>query len=192
MGQRLVVEVKGFGETICTVYYHWDAYTMSTLYDAKKFIDLELQDCKTNKEVILKVIRFCESEGGGVCRTSMDEVKKMFPNEEFREDISRNDGLVDISENGMDQSLGWAEGNLLIDLCEEMVYTNVYSTWASADEYKEDYCLDDEEAVDFPDFPASELNIKRFPFEDIDAVISAVDTCAAPFWYNGEIYDRIE
>lgn len=192
MGQRLVVEVKGFGETICTVYYHWDAYTMSTLYDAKKFIDLNLQDCKTKEEVILKVIRFCESDGGGVCNTSMDDAKKMFPNERFRGNADGNYGLVDISEEGMDWSLSWAEGNLLIDLCEEMVYMDVYFTWASAEEYKEDYCIDDEEGVDFPEFLNSELDIKGFPFADIDAVIDAVDSYAGPFWYNGEIYNRIE
>lgn len=193
MGQRLVVEVNGFGKTICTVYYHWDAYTMSTLYDAKKFIDLNLQDCKTEEEVILKVIRFCESYGGGVCYNSMDDVKKMFPNEEFRGDADRNYGLVDISEEGMYRSLSWAEGNLIIDLINETVYTNVYSTWDSVEECKEYYCFDnDEEEVDLSEFPNSELRITSFPFEDIDAVIDAVDSCAAPFWYNGEIYGRIE
>lgn len=189
MGQRLVVEVKGFGETICTVYYHWDAYTMSTLYDAKKYIALGLQDCKTREEVILKVIRFCESEGGGVCYTSMDEVKKMFSNEEFREDVDRNYGLVDISEKGIDQSLGWAEGNLTLDLVNETAYTDVYSTYASETEYREEYGLEDEPEFDIPELDADP---QEFPFDDVDAMIELIDNCGSMFWYNGIVFVKIE
>lgn len=190
MGQRLVVEVRGFGETICTVYYHWDAYAMSTLEDAKQYIELGLDECRTKEEVILKVIRFCEEHGGGVCYTSMDDVSKMFPNEKFREDVDRNCGLVDINEKGMNDSLNWAEGLLTIDLDEQMVYTNVYGTYSSEEEYREEYCLGEDESI--PDISEIDADPREFSFSDVGAMIELIDNCGGMFWYNGIIYKKIE
>lgn len=48
--------------------------------------------------MILRIVRFMESNGGCIDFEDKPEFNKRFPNVEFKDDGSRNDGLVAISE----------------------------------------------------------------------------------------------
>ena len=39
MGQRLVVTVKNNGNDLAKIYFHWSAYTVSALMEARKIVD---------------------------------------------------------------------------------------------------------------------------------------------------------
>lgn len=67
MGQRLVVSIQNEGREIATVYYHWSAYTVSALWEVSKLVKriFNHQD-ETEEELKLRLIRFCEENGGGI------------------------------------------------------------------------------------------------------------------------------
>ena len=54
-------------------------------------------------ELILRIVRFMESNGGCIDFEDKPEFDKRFPNVKFKDDGSRNDGLVAISEQVMDK-----------------------------------------------------------------------------------------
>ena len=39
MGQRLVVTVKNNGKDLAKIYFHWSAYTVSALMEARRIVD---------------------------------------------------------------------------------------------------------------------------------------------------------
>lgn len=115
MGQRLVITVHAFDEDIATIYYHWSAYTTSALDEAQKILkNVNWEDTTSKDELILRIVRFMESNGGCIDFEDKPEFNKRFPNVEFKDDGSRNDGLVAISEQVMDKQKYWSEGDLLI------------------------------------------------------------------------------
>ncbi len=40
MGQRLVVTVNQYGKDIAKIYYHWSAYSLSALQEAREIINV--------------------------------------------------------------------------------------------------------------------------------------------------------
>ena len=50
MGQRLVVTIKAFDETIANIYYHWSAYTLSGLLEIKDLLESVDFDAVTSKK----------------------------------------------------------------------------------------------------------------------------------------------
>lgn len=110
MGQRLVVTVCSSGESLCNIYYHWSAYTMDALYKTKNILECICgEPYRDEKELTLRLIRFCEEDGGGIAgvKDSFEwkYIKSVFPQEDFKSSgISRNDGLIAISEHGKTQN----------------------------------------------------------------------------------------
>ena len=122
MGQRLVITVHAFDEDIATIYYHWSAYTTSALDEAQKILkNVNWEDTTSKDELILRIVRFMESNGGCIDFEDKPEFNKRFPNVEFKDDGSRNDGLVAISEQVMDKQKYWSEGDLIIDFDNRQV-----------------------------------------------------------------------
>ena len=67
MGQRLICTIKTNEKTLCNIYFHWSAYTYSALLETKKIIDcIYNHKDETEKELLLRLIRFCEENGGGI------------------------------------------------------------------------------------------------------------------------------
>ena len=171
MGQRLVVTVRKNEEDICKIYYHWSAYTMSALDEARKIVDVIYNnEDETTRDLQLRLIRFCEQNGGcidGGCDSAEYEcIQDIFPNEHFKEDGSRSDGLIAISRQGMDDLQKWSEGDLTIDLDEERIYNNVLFCYDDCEEefWESHDWLEEEERViepigyDISEFDIGELN----------------------------------
>lgn len=127
MGQRLVITVHAFDEDIAKIYYHWSAYTTSALDEAQKILkNVKWEDTTSKNELILRIVRFMESNGGCIDFEDKPEFNKRFPNVEFKDDGSRNDGLVAISKQVMDKQKYWSEGDLIIDFDNEMICNSVF------------------------------------------------------------------
>lgn len=44
MGQRLVISIKQHNEEIAAIYYHWSAYTASSIYEIAQLVDFYMSD----------------------------------------------------------------------------------------------------------------------------------------------------
>lgn len=183
MGQRLVVTIEKNEKSIAKIYYHWSAYTYSALYETQKIIDC-IYDHKdeTEEEMLLKLVRFCEKNGGGIRGSENAEeynyIKSLYPNEEFKtENYSRNDGLIALSSKGMADLQFWSEGDVFINLDTDKVDFCVYSGYESLEEYVgERKSWDDEfDEKELENIPTFDFCLGYFDINDIGAIIATLD-----------------
>lgn len=181
MGQRLVVTIETDKKKLCNIYYHWSAYTYSALLETKKIIDcIYNHKDEGERELLLRLIRFCEKNGGGI-RGTKDEfkyVQDMYPNETFKtENYSRSEGLIALSEQGMIDLQSWSEGDVYINVDEGQVDFCVYSGYERVEEYIEERkSWDDEfDETELNNIPTFNFCLGYFDVGDIGAIIASLD-----------------
>lgn len=201
MGQRLVVTVKNNNKRLCNIYYHWSAYTYDALYETRKVINcIYNHKDETEKEMLLRLIRFCENNGGGITGNrgfnEFQYIQNLYPNEEFKsEGIDRNDGLIALSEKGMADLQSWSEGDVYINIDEDQVNFCVYSGYETLKEYIEDRkSWDDEfDETELRNIPEFDFCLGYFDVGDIDSIAAAIyNTDAYIIKCDGEICELIE
>lgn len=106
MGQRLNIEVHYDGELLANAYYHWSAYTSSSL------------------NLLGKVIEAYKN------RT---EINKRFNNISFQECENRNVGILSVTEQGMGETRKWEEGRVTVDISTEEFIFDVMNIMDNAD-----------------------------------------------------------
>lgn len=117
MSTALVSLIIRGDEEMAKVFYPGSAYSIKALERAKRFLEaLDYREDMDDREVRLQLIRACEKCGGGLDGIDARYVLEMYPHETFREDGSREDGLISISRYAMDVVEKFADGLLLIDL----------------------------------------------------------------------------
>ena len=157
MGQRLNIEIKENEKTLANAYYHWSAYTDSSLGLTEHI--LKNIDFFKHENNIINAIRLLETTGAGLTFKEKALFKKDFAdfeNIEFEECTGRNDGLIAISESGIRDTRSWEEGRVEIDLTNKTVNFNV--VWKETlEEIKEDY----------PEVSIDDINVLDINFENI-------------------------
>ena len=181
MGQRLVVTIQNEGRDIAAIYYHWSAYTHSALYRTKDIINCIYNNLdETEYQMLLNLIKFVEEEGGCIRGTAEEHnyVQSLYPNETFKDEGSRNNGLIALSEDGIRDLQGWSEGDVYIQLDNDMVDFCVYSGYESLEEYlseREEW--DDEfDRTQFNNIPKLDCCLGYFDVGEIDDVIDQLDS----------------
>ena len=196
MGQRLVVTVRSMGEDLCKMYFHWSAYTIPALMEVRDMMAEFPMETKSKDEAILYFIRYCEKNGGGISDgyggKEWNYITEKYPNEKFKVDgISRNNGLIGISEEKMDSIQSWSEGDIIIDLDEMTVHNEVFWFYDGIDAYNEELVDREDELATLDDIPEVG-EIGDFDFEDIDDVIANLEDIPGYVCRNGnEIYELI-
>ena len=199
MGQRLVITVCKDGKDIAAIYYHWSAYTSSALWETQQLLDYLLDDKNSDLDPRLACLRYIQSVGGGIDggpkNNEFKYIQKLFPNEELKtEGYSRNNGLIALSEYGIKDLHGWSEGDIFIDLDEGEIHNYVLFNFDNLDAYNDFYEFCDDFTPLTEDDSSifhSDLDLITFYFEDIEKIISLVDTHS--LWeYDGKYYTLIE
>lgn len=195
MGQRLVVTIHAFNEDIAKIYYHWSAYSISALMKARDIINgVEYMESESVRDLQLKLIRFVESEGGCIdgVKREQDAVQSMFPNEKFIKEGSRNNGLIALTPEGMEDIEFWSEGDLTIDFDDDTIYNTVFYL-TDIDEINEYRDEDDPLAED--DITEIKVNPEDISFENLDDVINAFEKLEEKwqfdFKWDGNLYSLI-
>lgn len=201
MGQRLVVEIRddnerGISVTIAAIYYHWSAYSVEALRETARLIDVIQDEDNPIKDMRLRLIHYIESVGGGIDGGENSEeweyIKKLYPDETFKsKNISRNEGLIAVSERGIRDIKSWSEGNVVIDIPCGLVSDYVYFTddLDTINKYRED---DGEEPISIDDIPEMIYNLEEIPFEDVEIVADELDNLPDyMFKQEGQIYTLI-
>lgn len=199
MGQRLVVTINHQGKDLAKIYFHWSAYTVSALWETQKIVNcIYNHEDETEKELQLRLIRFCEENGGGIRGDDAEfmYIKNRFPGEDFkREDYSRSNGLIAISERGMQELQFWSEGDVIINLDEDLINFGVYAGYENFEDYIEERKEwdDDFEGLTLEEIPDIGYDLGYINIEDLDAVIEAVDaTNSNPIRNGNEIFELTE
>ena len=115
MGQRLVISIENKkGEKLATQYMHWSAYTGDTLECLKDIHDA-MEELGTVREETEYAVALLRKAFPGAALTP--PAASALGMTESRA-LNRNAGLIDITENEMEDSMGWAEGSAHITLTD--------------------------------------------------------------------------
>lgn len=188
MGQRLVVTIETNERELCKIYYHWSAYTYSALLETQKIINcIYNHKDEAEKGVLLRLIRFCERNGGcidgGGDSPESKYIQYLYPNEVFKKDGSRNEGLIALSEQGMAEMQGYSEGDVYINLDTDKVSFHVYSGYEDLEEYIEErQSWDDEfDETEMDNIPTFDFCLGLFDVKEIDKIVAAFDNLGNNF-----------
>ena len=151
------------------------------------------------KDLRLRMIRFCECNGGGIDGgKDSDEwkyIQKVYPDEVFKEKgINRNYGLIAISEKCMNDIQGWSEGDIYIDISTGKVVNCVNWYYDGIDMYNErNHEWNDEwEDMALEDIPEIDCDLSEFHYTDIDYLISELKNAENyVVRYGNAIYELI-
>lgn len=196
MGQRLVVTVRSMGEDLCKMYFHWSAYTIPALMEVRDMMAEFPMEIKSKDEAILYFIRYCEKNGGGISGGDLGAewkyIAEKYPRERFKASgISRNRGLIGISEKEMESIQSWSEGDIVIDLDEMTVHNEVFWCYDNIDEYNQELIDREDDSVTLDDIPEVG-EIGDFDLEDIDDVIANLEGVGYICRNGNEIYELVE
>lgn len=179
MGQRLVVTIERNEKPIAKLYYHWSAYTGDALYVARDIIHcIYNHKEETDREMLLRLIRYCEDNGGGIdggdTGLAWKYITTTYPGEKFKsEGISRSNGLIAIDEDSMEEMQRYSEGDVYIKLDEDMVDFCVYCGWETLKECIEERKSWDDDFEEFAidECPKINYELGYFDVKDIDDLI---------------------
>lgn len=179
MGQRLVVTIERKEKPLAKLYFHWSAYTVDALYVTRDIVHcIYNHKDETDREMMLRLIRFCEERGGCIDGgTDGEEAKyimQLYPNEKFKETGSRSDGLIALSKTGMEDMQSHSEGDVYIDLDQDRIDFCVYCGYESLEEYIEERKSWDDDFEEFAldDIPRVSYELGYIDIHDIDALIA--------------------
>lgn len=128
---------------------------------------------------------------GGVSSDDRELVKSLFPNEIFlTENVSRNEGLVSVSEESMQSAIDWAESLATIDLTEETVVDNTFWMY-SLEEYIEHLAEREEEypdadVMEIKDIPESPIDVSEYPLSDSNVIYDIIISNKTGYLKYGE------
>lgn len=166
MGQRLNIEIHNNGELLANCYYHWAAYTDSALELATDALDaLYGELCEKLENPKQKAIVMLYATDASMHNENelllAKNVMRGVDDWEFPDKFepNRNDGLINITKEGMQDTRDWEEGRVVIDIGREVIDFNVMFT-LDEDE------LDEEEVKSIEDL---NYYTREVPFRDWDS-----------------------
>ena len=159
MGQILNIEIVSNGELLANSYYHWSGYSNTAIMMTEGIIG-EYKRTKDYNKGPLFAIRLLESTGAGaVDPERFREILKM-PDVRLQKCEGRNEGIIDIEPEKMQENRAWEEGRVTIDIAKETFDFDVldYRTEEDIRECCEDY---EEEIYE------TDIKLKEIPFENV-------------------------
>lgn len=126
MGQRLNIEMMYDDRVIANCYYHWSADHESASYLVNKIVsNAELSNCTSEEEYLAETVRLLELTGGGIDaeerKRIMQDFAGRFGEIEFKDAVSRDEGLISVSEEGIERTRYFEDGRVEIHLDKKFV-----------------------------------------------------------------------
>lgn len=162
MGQRLVINVYEHDsdpDPLLNVYYHWSAYSTTSLMEAANFLE-SYNEIEHTEVKIIDLIQAFEKLGARV--SNADDVVYIDDTYGYETNpigINRNNGLIACTEKTMAKSISYAEGVIDIYIDDGYLNSNCFYVW-----YRED--LEDEEQI-----VRARENLESIRFDRLDFVI---------------------
>ena len=112
---------------------------------------------------------------GGLDPKDLEFAQRRFPGETFKDDVSRNEGLIDIAECSMQEAFNWAECLVTIDLDDGNVLNGAIYEYDIVSYLEEMEDVDEEDYVDPDSLPKSPINLSEFKLDEIPIVKDVVE-----------------
>lgn len=168
MGQRLNIEIVSNGKLLANAYYHWDAYTGISLRRTGAILDKLNAIQEPIKDDLDLAIKLLESTGAGINAEERNyiladpELSKYLP---INDCVDRNEGILSITQKGMQDTRYWEECRVTIDISKRTVVFRVYLE-LTKEEYLDDYFPDLEY---YEQLPTIDYDLeKEIPFDKFE------------------------
>ena len=179
MGQRLNIEIVKNGKVLANSYYHWSGFSNSAVNIVIQIIQKYeyIKKYKVEKYIknqdLLLAIRLLEETGAGLNNTDIARniLKDETMNLKLKECQGRNEGIIGITQEDIEETRYWEEGRVSIDIENKKIDFEVI------DEYTEEELKDyyDEEEIKELNIKKIDRNFKNISFEDIFALKAFID-----------------
>lgn len=187
MGQRLNIEIVDREKSLANCYYHWDAYSFDSLKLAQKIIETYLLRkafaCSNKLKTAVKIL---ETTGAGINdieRSRIDKEPDKYVDIKFNDAISRNEGLISVTEIGKEQTRSWEEGRITIDISSETFFFDVYHL-IDKSEYEYEFY----NGIAFDKLKECPYDFSvAIPFSEIDNLLSYILDNRYPMRYHDDV-----
>lgn len=182
MGQRLVISVNRDSKRIATVYYHWSGYTVSALEEVLHLANIynshyEIMENLNNDEFVIQLAA-CIHGGGGFSEESKKFLEKKLSRNDLRLAENRNDGIFDVTEDGMADSDSWAEADASIDFTRKVFSIEGAVLFFHENEFDEIYEMEDDFDPDnLPEIDA----LSEVPFVEMESLLKKLQETGGLF-----------
>ena len=210
MRQRLVIQNNINGESVNVIYYHWSAYTESSIYELERFANNLIINYKnrsnkflsmltdngkeliekfdnsslTNKESIdlfNLMTYFSVSSTSGSTTESLNYLSQ-FTTDIDRKNVNRNDGLLGITDVDQDDLLDWSEGTLIVDwVFNEQGHPDFEQTVFDFSNLFFTYNKEEFEEYYNSEYVQSVLSLKENPYQTSDVPLSKIEQLQRDF-----------
>lgn len=188
MGQRLNIEIWYKDECIANSYYHWSAYSTTAANIVAKIVDT-YNNSKTISPIRLAV-ELLESTNAGIndderSRIELDKSGR-FDGIEFKNCVNRNEGILAVTNEGIQETRRFEEGRVEIHLDSEIIGFYVYFQYSDEDEL-------DGYPEAMKQLPAANFDFDQIRFRDFEKLPCLMDEYPDGFKdSDGVIYHWIE
>lgn len=185
MGQRLNIEIIENDEVIANAYYHWSGYTSSALNLTNTILENDvLYDDK-----ILNAIKLLELTGAHLTSLEVEHLDKELKMMNFSIAQSRNEGLISISKEGINETRYWEEARVEIHVDKRCLKFDLCWTLD-----RDDYT--DGELDEAEEFELADLLLNQCSFDDFKSlhtsVLSLINNKKYYFKHKENFYSFIE
>lgn len=191
MGKRLNIELIVEGKTIANVYYHWRAYTSTSLQLVQQIIEIIHTLPKVNS--VIQAVHLLESTGARLTRFEIRSLKKIHAQEWFEEAADAMDGLISVTAHGIEETRKWEEKRIEVHLDKEYVQFDVFWCYAK-DAYMQVENMTEEA---YEQLPINTTDFYAIPFATFSETTKGIEQLLAQGKYamrmeNGDILRFIE
>lgn len=179
MGQRLNIEIVKKGKVLANSYYHWSGFSNSAVNLVIRIIQNYEYIKKHNVEGYIKnqdllfAIRLLEETGAGL--NDINTVRKILKDEtmnlKLKECRGRDEGIIGITQEDIEETRDWEEGRVSIDIENKTIDFDVIREY-TPEELKDDY---DEEEIKELNIKKIDRKFKNISFEDIFELKAFID-----------------
>lgn len=183
MGQRLNIEIWDDNKCLANAYYHWSAYTSSACNLVSEILNAMKE--MRGEATVYYAIKLLEATGAGLEDDKEREfaAKRCLVND-FKECTGRNDGLIAVTDNGIESTRRWEECRVTIYLNQRRVNfenVNVYRSQWEWDDYIREYEIDVVQNME--NLPRLNYDLTNIPFEEFHTFKEAI-TCGEEYFYS--------
>lgn len=166
MGQRLNIEIHENGKCLANAYYHWSGYTEDALSLTQKILDYF--PSRKNKDGWICAYELLYYTGA---RFAPDELVRIGIDENIARalgmEANRNNGLIAVSEEGIEETRYWEEGRVEIDIGNNAINFSVLTKYKPYD-----FAWDDARYIDVPfdnhHIPFNSFNEFKSYFDEVE------------------------
>lgn len=179
MGQRLSLVINHDAVPIANAYYHWSAYTRAALDLLHQAMEYASKHPGLNPDQ-LAVLSLMET-GAKPTQGELTAIAKILDTaeEEFIIATNRNDGLLAVTEAGMEETETFAEGVAELDLDRMRASCSLIYQYDSLEEICDSYDIevDSEEAADYKNLQTypEEIEVGDMSLEELGSLIVFLD-----------------